>query len=104
MFDPKQHNFCSEFYVVEKSIEVVVEIGGETKRVRIDALKNVRNCHYSTSAYVEENITVQPTYPKNRSPKDMSVWGTYDLPWTNQDSADAALQQALGFLSERCSS
>lgn len=30
----------SEFYVVEKSVEVVAEIGGQTERVCVDALRD----------------------------------------------------------------
>ena len=28
MFNPSKHGFCSEFYTVEKTIEVVVSISG----------------------------------------------------------------------------
>ncbi len=38
MLDKKHYDFCSEFYVVEKSIAVVVKIGDEDQQVRIDAL------------------------------------------------------------------
>ena len=35
MLDPTDFN---EFYVVEKAIEVVARIGGEDRRIRIEAL------------------------------------------------------------------
>jgi len=103
MFDPKQHDFCSEFYTVEKSIEVVVRIGGEQRRIRIDALRNARDGRVSTKAYIEEDVTVQPSYPQTgdtfgRKPEHIRAWISYDLAWTNRDSAEGALQQALGFL------
>jgi len=109
MFSEELHAFCSEFYVVEKSIEVVVNIGGERRRIRIDALHDERDGHYSTISYVKEDVILQPTYPQThgsfgRTPEDMHVWVSFDLPWTHLDTADHALRQALGFLRERCSS
>jgi hypothetical protein len=55
---------------------------------------------------LQENITVQPTYPQEherfiKKPQSMRIWIGYDLPWTDQDTADGALTQALGFLSDR---
>lgn len=105
----KEHfDFCNESYVVEKTIEVVVEIAGSSETIRIEALKDLRDGHYSTHAYKKENVTLQPTYPQtgnsfDRTPLDMSIWISYDLPWTHTDSADAAIVRAVGFLSERCS-
>jgi len=101
-------DFCSEFYVVEKAIEVVVGIGGENKTIRIEALRS-RSGHYSTSAYVEESVRVQPAYSlpgeESAAPaRDVTIWVVFNLPWTDRDTADDALQQALGFLSERCDS
>jgi len=112
MLESAHYAFCSEFYIVEKSIEVVVEIGGESHRIRIDALRasdsTDSSVRYSTTAYIEEDITVQPTYPQtgekyDRKPESVQVWIGYDLPWTARSSADDALAQALGFLKERCS-
>ncbi len=102
-------DFCNEFYVVEKTVEVVVQISGESQTIRIEALQSLLQGKYSTRAYIQEHVTVQPTYPKtggkfDREPESMRVWADYDLPWTNRESADDALNQALGFLSERCSS
>ena len=108
MYDKSLHSFCSEFYTIEKSIEVVVTIQGESERIRIDLLRDEETGIYSTSAYIETHFTLQPTYPKtnesfDRKPEDFRVWADYDLPWVHQDSADVALRQALGFLKERCS-
>lgn len=108
MYDKQRHGFCSEFYTVEKTIEMVITIAGESERIRIDPLKEGGTGKYSTKAYCEEHITAQPTYSQSggsfdRAPQDYRVWVDYDLPWTDRDSADAALNQALGFLKERCS-
>ena len=107
MYDTERHAFCSEFYIVEKSIEVVVNIGGQSEQIRIDALRNGETEVYSTNAYIWRHVTLQPTYPQTEGTFDKEqektrVWADFDLPWTNRDSADAALGQALGFLRERC--
>lgn len=100
MFDDERHAFCAEFYTVEKSIEVVVLIRDEAKTVQIDALRDERAGTYSTRSSVLEHVTLQFS---DREPESRRVWVSYDLPWTNRDSADAALGQALMFLRERCS-
>lgn len=79
----------------------------ESRRVRIEALRDLRDNKYSTTAYIQEGITVQPTYPQSngkydRNPNYMEVWSHYDLPWTDGNSADAVLTEALAFLRERC--
>jgi hypothetical protein len=109
MLDKKHYDFCSEFYVVEKSIAVVVKIGDEDQQVRIDALYGPDSTTvYSTHAYIKEDIMIQPTYPQtegefDRDPESVRVWIDYDLPWTAAGSADEALAQALEFLRARCS-
>lgn len=101
-------DFCDEFYVIEKSIEVVVQIAGEPQTIRIEVLQSLPQVKYCTRAFIQEHVTIQHTYPQtgekfDREPEDVRIWIDYDLPWTNRESADAALIQALGFLRERCS-
>ncbi len=108
MYEKKTHEFCSEFYTVEKTIQVVVTIDGESQTIRIDALKEGATGRYSTKAYRQEHLAVQSAYSQSKSSfdrvmQDYHVWVNYDLPWTNGDNADAILNQALGFLKERCS-
>ena len=108
MLDPSEYDLCSEFYIVERAIEVVVSIGGEAQQIRIEALYGPDSAtRYSTRAYIKEHVTVQPTYPQDsegfvKKPESVSMWIAYDLPWTARSSADEALAQALGFLGERC--
>ena len=106
MLDPNNYSFCSEFYIVEKTVEVVVEMQDESRYVRIEALRE-RDGHYSTRAYIQDRITVQPTNRQAggetaRPPTELWVWADLDLPWTHLKSADDVLAQALSFLSERC--
>jgi hypothetical protein len=109
MINNSNIDFCVEFYVVEKTVEVVVQISGKSQTIRIEALQSLPQGKYSTRAHIQENVTVQPTYPQTGSkfdhkPKDVCIWVNYNLPWTDREGADEALNQALGFLKERCSS
>ena len=103
MLNPKDYSFCTEFYIVEKSVEVVVTVAGEARRIRIDALRD-HAAKYSTRSYIREDIKAQLTYQREHGgdQESVSVWIDYDLPWTSRISADEALSQALHFLSERC--
>lgn len=105
MLKKESYSFCSEVYVVEKSLEVVVEIGEETKCVKINALHELCSDHYKTNAYIKEDITVQKTHPKKngkyeRKPESVEVWISYKLPWICENSADEALTKALIFLED----
>lgn len=93
----------SEAYEVAKTVEVVATIGGAPRRVRIDALEDLLNAgQFSTKAYIEEDLQIQPTFPVSgqTGPQSYRVWVALDHPWTSRQSADAALEQALAFLSD----
>lgn len=111
MLDHKRFPFCSEFYVVEKTIEVVVDLKEEEEpsTIRIEALHSLSNpnLRYSTRAFIQENVMAQPTYPQRnekfvKNPEDMTVWKRFSLPHTSGSDADSVLAEALGFLGERC--
>ena len=108
MYNKTAHAFCQEFYTLVKSIEVAVRLQGEARYVRIDSFKNEHTGKYSTSAYLSESVTLQPTYPQtngkfDQPPQEFKVWVDYDLPWVDANTEDDALRQALGFLGERVS-
>ncbi len=90
-------------YFIEKTVDVTAEIAGEEKRIRIEAVRH-QDGRFSTRAYIHEFVTVQPTYPQtgenfDRKPTDFGVWVDYsELPWTDGNSADSVIRQALGFL------
>lgn len=107
MKPPDWCEFASEFYVVEKTIEVVVEIDGQSVSIRIEAIRDARSGRYNTRAYSQDTFTLQPTYPQTRgefdsAPREIELWVDHDLPWTSGDSADAVLADGLRFLSEEC--
>lgn len=108
MYDAKLHSFCTYFYVTEMAIDILVPIGEHDRRIRIEALKDCRTGRYTTRAYLEEAVTLQPTFPQtngsfDRSPEEFSVWVNYELPWTDRDTAEQAIKQSLGFLADRVS-
>jgi hypothetical protein len=107
MLNPSNVDFCSEYYILEKAIEVVTKIGGADRQFRIEALHGPESViPYSTRCYVRLNITAQATHlnttgePELKS-ETVSVWARYDLPETAADSADVAIEHALGLLRER---
>jgi t-SNARE complex subunit (syntaxin) len=100
--------FAEELYVIEDTIEVVANIGGESRSVRIEMLFDVQREEYTTRAHVLEDYTVQATYPKtagrfDREPESRRIWAGFDFPWTLMPTAEMALSQALDFLRESCS-
>jgi hypothetical protein len=99
MLNPSNVDFCSEYYLVEKAIEVMTKIEGVDRKFRIEALHGPESViPYTTRCYIRMEIAVPQS---NAEP--ISVWAHYDLPSTAKHSADQALEQALGFLRERSS-
>jgi len=105
MLDPNKFDYVSEFYTVEKTIEVEAEVGGSGERIRIHALRHdaANPVRYSTTAEVEVPVTIHPVYGPDGSmdtaaPREARVWVDYSIPWTDGESADAVLNQALAFL------
>jgi hypothetical protein len=86
--------FVSEFYVIDKSIQVVVFIKGEYRTIRIDALhrfgKDLGEKYYSARAWILVN------------PGDFELFVSYELPSVNGNSSDDVLALALSFIKERC--
>jgi len=107
MLDPNTFSKCSEFYIIEKVVEVVASIGGNNHTFRIEGLFMSITGRYLSRAYRQEHVTVQPTYPRthgqhDRKPEEMRIWVDYSLPWTDGDSADSVIHQSLRWLEERC--
>ena len=82
--------FCTDFAILEKTIEVVVWIEGVAETVRIEALFCPAIFGYKINSFRSELV------------QGSRVWVDYELPWVMQRSADAALDHALGFLRDRC--
>ena len=101
MLDPLHTGFCSEYYEVEKTIEVVVSLWGEERFMRFDALlsRDLRPA-YSAAAYLREDVTLTRSQPgASQVSFATAVWVRFPgFPSTARDSADEALAQALSFL------
>ncbi|MDB5604415.1 MAG: hypothetical protein JWP25_1315 [Bradyrhizobium sp.] len=97
-------DYASEFYAIERTVELVAN----EEVYRIEVMKHLVGAErFSTRAYKREDIVVQPAYPWSsakdyeRKPETVEIWKSIDIGWTDRDTADGALAQALGFLGER---
>ena len=107
MIAPSTYKFASEFYIVEKTVELVLKIADQDETIRIEALYHPPSRKYHTRAYMREHYTIQPTYPQtgkkfDRKSEEKLLWVDFSLPWTDRSSADDAITQAIGFLQKRC--
>jgi hypothetical protein len=106
MVRPELYAFCNEFYFVEKTVDAFVALRGQTRHFRIEALRDSGSNNYSTRVYIEEDFTLQPTYPAGggdepANPRTATLWVEWrDFPWTHRNSADEAIEQGLSFLEE----
>lgn len=104
MIQPAAYTKFSEFYEVVKTVEFVMFYGGVETPIRIEALHDLRTGRFSTRVYYLEHFHLQPSYPVNnrkfaRNPEDLQVWVPFpSAAWTDRDTADEAITQALGFI------
>ncbi len=77
------------------------------KTYRIEVLEqHTGSKRFSTRVYLQEHIVAQPAYPASnnqydREPQTFAIWESIDVGWPDRDTAEGALSQVLGFLSER---
>ena len=96
MLVPLDYPFCSEMYIVEKTIHVVARIAGDDRQIRIEALHNPFGpIAYSSRSYIKQQVS-------NAAGEQLGTWVDYNLPSTSGSSADEALTKAISFLGERC--
>jgi hypothetical protein len=101
MLNPSNVDFCSDYQVFEKAIEVTSKIGGVDRRFRIEALHAPESViPYTTRCYIRVDLHAAGELGKKET---ISVWAQYDLPKTGSESADTAIEHALGYLRERSS-
>ncbi|OZT74155.1 hypothetical protein CE457_09170 [Vreelandella boliviensis LC1] len=78
--------------------------GGEDTQFRIEVLHDLQSSRFSTSVYYKDYFHLQPSYPVvngkfSKKPTDFQVWVPFpNAAWTDRDTADEAITQALGFL------
>ena len=104
MIRPSMYKNCSEFYEVAKIVEFVMPYGGQDTHIRIEALHDPQSGRYSTRVSYQQEFRLQPSYPVvngnfGKNPGDFSLWVPFpNAAWTDRDTADAAIEQALGFI------
>ncbi|MCY1368806.1 hypothetical protein D9M69_558070 [compost metagenome] len=104
MINPVTYQNCSEFYEIVKTVEFVMRHGGEDMQFRIEALHDVQAKRYSTRVSYHQYFRLQPSYPIvggsfANNPEDISLWVPFpNAAWTDRDTAEGAIEQALGFL------
>lgn len=100
------HEWLSEMYEVEKTIEVVGEVKGiGLATVQVRAIRDTRTGEYQTrAAILRQCEMVFADYEDPQSIDGVSereVWVEFYLPWTGGNSADDVLNQALLWLRQR---
>ena len=102
MLDANKFDYVSEIYTVEKTIEIEAQVHGVSERIRIHALSRDfdSRVRYSTTAEIEVPVTIHPCYGPDGSedtaaPREANVWVDYDIPWTDGETADDVLNQAM---------
>jgi hypothetical protein len=103
MISEATYGFAEEFYVVEKTVELVITTEHNSVTIRVEALHDPRKGEFHARAYSREEFRIQPANLQTNSGCDCpgevkSLWVNYDLPWTCRSTADDAISQALGFL------
>lgn len=96
----------SEVYEVVRTVTIVKR--GKRYRLEVEKCYSNSLMPYTVSCWVEEDVTLQPSFPRGRGgkferePEVMHVWKRYlDLPWVAENDPDAALRYALVFLADQ---
>ncbi len=94
----------SEAYEVVRTVDVWVNL----QHFRIEVLRCFSNPNtpYVVQYYKEETVEIQHTYPQtlgkfDRDVESVRIWKDIDVANVRMPDAEAALNQAIGFLSER---
>ena len=106
---PSDYACTSEISQVQKVVEVEVLLSNGTgertpARIRVEALRNMRDGQFNTRAYIERAVVLQlqPTLLSGEQNSEFRMWVAHKIPWTQGATADEALRQTLRFISEDC--
>jgi hypothetical protein len=72
-------------------------------RFRIEALRHHETGKYSTTTYREMNVRLEPSSFDDEDESASTttsggIWVNAQFPWTQRDTADAAIEQCLSLL------
>jgi hypothetical protein len=73
----------------------------EPRIIRIEVLHDLKKDEHGTTAYIAGSFTIQRT-GSSRERVQEQLWVDFELPWTCEHSADAALSRALSWLGAKC--
>jgi hypothetical protein len=98
-------NAISYVYEIVKTVEFVLASNRTFRLEVVKAAKGTATVHFDVHYYERQTLykgadgTISTKSTTGAS--EFYVWVPDDLPWVNQESPDAALQQALDWLAER---
>ena len=100
------------FTEVDEIMSVVEVVLSGSGRVRIEVHKDYSNSNtpYTVQYFVRETVTLQPSYPSSecggqprifeKPPEDIGVWKPVHYPSVAEQTAENALNRALGWIQE----
>ena len=101
------------FTEVDEIVSVVEVVLRGSRRLRLEVHKDYSNSNtpYTVHYFESESMNVQPSYPSSegggqprsfkKPTEDISVWKSVDYPWVAEQTAENALNRALGWIQER---
>ena len=92
MISDDRFAFASEFYVVEKTVELVANHHRRPQRIRIEVLYDPRRSKYSTKTYIQDAVFVLRA-GTDITDRSITLFTCEVPPASNWDSADAALTE-----------
>ena len=107
-FNKERHGFCCDFLIVEKTLEIMVEMKGaeegDRELIRIEALHEVETGKYIVRVYREMLVLVDPEYHGDE-PQSYRAWVSFDehdMASACKRSANDAIEEALRILRMDC--
>ena len=100
------------FTEVDEIVSVVEVVLRGSRRVRIEVHKDYSNSNtpYTVHYFESDSMNLQPSYPSSegggqprifeRRTEDIGVWKPADYPWVAEQTAENALNRALGWIQE----
>ena len=101
------------FTEVDEIVSVVEVVLYGSTRVRLEIHKDYSNSNtpFTVHYFVRETVNLQPSYPSSegggqprvfdKPTEDIAVWKPGDYPWVAEQTAENALNRALGWIQER---
>jgi hypothetical protein len=98
--------YATEFAILEKTVDFVAALGGNTNYFRIEALRN-ENGDYATRVYIRMQFAMKDAMiiedsEEIQAEQDRYVWVDFpDAPYSHGKNADDAINFQMSLLSDR---